>query len=584
LSHLLTCRVNNDGRGAANGGFGVRYIGNSQVWGINTYYDFRHTTRRSYNQYGLGLECLGRVFDFRINGYLPFGKKQSSYYDTKFDHFKGNSLILSRKRELSFKGANAEVGAHVKLAKHFYLYAATGPYFIDHGSRNAWGGELRIALDLTKYVRVEGNVSYDRIFKGIGQGQLSLNAPFGAKQKIHRRKTNSCSREIMLRHRAVQRVDRDEIIVVEKRRTHAVATDPATGLPLFFVFVNNTSHSLGTFESPFPTLTQAQANSAPGNIILVSSGNGSPYADQPITLQNNQKLWGTGISYRLHTQQGNVTIPIMSAFPTISASSATFVAVTLANGNEVAGLNFANIKNNSIVGGNSNLAAIGITNANIHDNFFSGVGEANIGLYNCSGVLQIANNQMTTPNDDVIDIANANFPINSNVTIANNTISGSGGTGISVEAEATSGQMYLTVTNNNVSGSASNNFTLSEDAGTAQNVCATVANNTFTNSVSGAGFLIINGSSGKFNVAVSGNTFTGNSTGGFEDITTGGTTCVSLNFNNSVNNSTNAGYFLRNVTGTLQVENLANISSNNIGTVTQSGTITSVPVGNCSCQ
>ena len=90
------------------------------------------------------------MFDFRINGYLPFGKKQSSYFDTKFDHFKGNSLILSRKREFAFKGANAEVGAHAKLANHIYLYAATGPYFIDHGSRNAWGGELRVALDLTK--------------------------------------------------------------------------------------------------------------------------------------------------------------------------------------------------------------------------------------------------------------------------------------------------------------------------------------------------------------------------------------------------------------------------------------------------
>ncbi len=88
------------------------------------------------------------------------------------------------------------------------------------------------------------------------------------------------------------------------------------------------------------------------------------------------------------------------------ALSRHFCAVTLANGNEVAGLKFANMKYNSIVGGNSNLAAIGITNANIHDNFFSGVGEANIGLSNYYGVLQIANNQMTTPNDDVIDIAN----------------------------------------------------------------------------------------------------------------------------------------------------------------------------------
>jgi hypothetical protein len=144
--------------------------------------------------------------------------------------------------------------------------------------------------------------------------------------------------------------------------------------------------------------------------------------------------------------------------------------------------------------------------------------------------------------------------------------------------------MYLTVTNNNVSGSASNNFSLTEDAGSGQNVCATVANNTFTNSQTGAGVLLINASSGLFDVNITENTFTGNSTGGFEAITTGGTICVSLNGNISVNNGVAVGYNFREIAGTLQVENFANISSNNVGSVSQTGTITSVPTGECTCQ
>ncbi|HEY5236078.1 MAG TPA: inverse autotransporter beta domain-containing protein, partial [Rhabdochlamydiaceae bacterium] len=308
----LRGHVFNDGKTAANAGFGVRYVGASQVWGINSYYDFRHTSHRNFNQYGLGLECLGRVFDFRINGYLPFGKKESSFYGAKFDYFKGHSLFLSQKKEYAFKGANAEVGYHAKVTDDINFYTAAGPYFIDHGSRNAWGGELRVAFDFTKYIRLEGNTSYDRIFKWIGQGQVSVNIPFGPRDRIHRKGSNSCAKQLMLRDRSLQRVDRDEIIVIEKRRSHTPAIDPATGLPFFFVFVNNTSHSSGTFESPYPTLTEAEANSAPGNIILVSSGSGAAYIDQPIVLKDNQKLWGTGLSYLLKTKQGSVTIPVLS--------------------------------------------------------------------------------------------------------------------------------------------------------------------------------------------------------------------------------------------------------------------------------
>ena len=50
----LRGHIFNDGRGAANGGFGVRYIGNSQVWGINTYYTF--DTQHAVAIINMGLE------------------------------------------------------------------------------------------------------------------------------------------------------------------------------------------------------------------------------------------------------------------------------------------------------------------------------------------------------------------------------------------------------------------------------------------------------------------------------------------------------------------------------------------------
>ncbi|HEY5235269.1 MAG TPA: inverse autotransporter beta domain-containing protein, partial [Rhabdochlamydiaceae bacterium] len=201
----LRGHVFNNGKLASNLGLGLRYTSLSRVWGINSYYDFRQNSHRNFNQYGFGLESLGRVWDFRINGYLPFGKKQSSYYDTHFGDFKGHYLYLSQKRVIAFKGANAEAGVHAKVSDNVTFYAAAGPYVIGHRARNAWGGEGRIAFDFTKYVRLEGNASYDRIFKGIVQGQLSINIPFGPRQSIAPEKPNSCSKQLMLCDRMLQR-------------------------------------------------------------------------------------------------------------------------------------------------------------------------------------------------------------------------------------------------------------------------------------------------------------------------------------------------------------------------------------------
>ncbi len=585
----LRGHVFNDGKWAANGGVGIRYVGSSQVWGINSYYDFRQTRHKDFNQYGLGLECLGRVFDFRINGYLPFGKKESRFYGTKFDHFEGNTLILSQKRDVAFKGANAEVGFHAKVSDGIKFYSAAGPYFIDHGSRNAWGGELRVAFDFTQYLRLEGNTSYDRIFKWIGQGQISVNIPFGSRDKIKRKGSNSCAKQLMLRDRALQRVDRDEIIVTEKRRTHATATDPATGLPFFFIFVNNTSHSSGTYESPYPTLTEAETNSAPGNIILVSSGNGSAYTNQFITLKDNQKLWGTGISYKLKTTEGTVKIPILSAFPTISTTVATS-AVTVGNNCEVAGLNFSNIMAPAILGGDITLNNLGITNTFIHNNIISNGADGGIVLYSCLGNLQIINNQLTDIHVNIIsngaiDIENQPLnvltsPVNSFVTIEGNTVSNSDFGNIHVYAGSPAGSLTLYMVNNNVHNiNATYGILVVNDQ--QQTVCGTLVNN--TSSDNGAGGLIVSASSGagptSYNVF--GNTFLGNTGNGFT-ITNHQTTCLSLQRNTSLNN-TASGYSLQNLAGPLQVENLAKVPSSNVGTISTIGTLTSVSAGACTC-
>ncbi len=225
----LRGHVFDNGKCAANAGLGLRYLACSHLWGVNAYYDYRNSSHEHYHQVAVGFETLGTVWDFRINGYLPVGEKESPRFNTSAS-FEGNFLIIRTSRTFAMKGANAEVGAHVDCYEKAPLYFAAGPYYLNAGGKTAWGGELRGRVDLfSRYFRIEVNTSYDSVFKWIGQAQWSVNIPFGGRSVV-----NGCSRDALLYERAVQPVDRFEIIPEVKRHIASPATDPATGEPWVF--------------------------------------------------------------------------------------------------------------------------------------------------------------------------------------------------------------------------------------------------------------------------------------------------------------------------------------------------------------
>lgn len=299
----------NDGKWAANAGMGVRYTSNV-VWGVNAYYDYRGTQHKKYNQIGIGFEVLDEKWDFRANGYFPVGRRRSHFYDTKFYGFEGHSMILSQKREFAMTGGNAEAGGYFHPCAHIDLYAAAGPYYFSGEGKNAAGGEGRLKATFWNYFALQASYSYDSVFRNIVQGEISFMIPLGAKQKITKRPQTSCSHEKALRDRAYQSVDRQEIIVTKRKRHKSVAIDPATGLPWVFYFVDNTSHSLGTFESPFNTLLAAENASSPNDVIYVFPGDGTDNGQNVgITLKNGQSLLGAGMPYAFATTKGTIGVP-----------------------------------------------------------------------------------------------------------------------------------------------------------------------------------------------------------------------------------------------------------------------------------
>jgi len=329
----------NDGKPAVNAGTGVRYISCSRVWGINAYYDYRKTNRQHYNQVAAGLESLGKVWDFRINGYLPVGGKSSPFWGHHFDHFKDNYAYLSGKKEFALKGANAEAAAHINITKNVDFTVASGPYYLTGHGATAWGGEARVEFDLFDYCRLEGFTSYDSNFRWTGQGQFSIVIPFGRKRKIQKKSCQSWSTALALAKRSVQPINRFEIIPVDRKKTKSKAIDPSTGKPYVFWFVNNTSHSKGTFESPFPTLIAAQNASGPNDVIYVFPGDGtSAGMDAGIVLKKNQRLYGAGLGYTLPTATGKMSIPPQAVgLPKLRASLGSPV-VTVADNNIISGL------------------------------------------------------------------------------------------------------------------------------------------------------------------------------------------------------------------------------------------------------
>jgi hypothetical protein len=193
-----------NGRPAANAGLGMRYVGH-RVWGLNGYYDYRKHDHHHYNQAAFGLESLGVTWDFRANGYFPVGSIKGHRFGLEFDHFQGNEMIISRRQDFAMKGGNAEVGVHVNSICKVPLYFAAGPYYFKNEHKHAWGGEGRMVMDYSDYLRLEASASYDRLFRGKAQGQISVIFPFGPRPELVRKRCDDCCRARWINQRAVQR-------------------------------------------------------------------------------------------------------------------------------------------------------------------------------------------------------------------------------------------------------------------------------------------------------------------------------------------------------------------------------------------
>lgn len=515
----------NNGYIATNVGIGLRTMSGERVYGVNAYYDYRNSQKKYYNQMGFGLETLGNFWDMRINGYLPVGKTTTAPYNQKLAGFQGHHMMLWQAYQFAMKGANAELGVHFGTSENFDFYAAAGPYyFTDHIRPHIWGGKGRVTCKFKEYVTIELSNSYDKMFHNRFQCQITLTLPFGGATPVQQR--DVCNKPDTIYARMVQPVERQEIIIVGCGKKRTAVIDSTTQKPFHFVFVNNTSNSQGTYESPYPTLALAQANSTIGDIIYVFPGDGTTKGmDTGITLQQDQKFWGSSIKHTLHTTQGDFIIPAQSD----SAPKMTNTAgdgITLAGRNEVSGFILTGVAGNGII--STHAQAIELSDCTIDQSELDHIHlEYNGGA---SGTATLKNLTLTNGDSGALFI-DATIP-SINCAVSNCIIQDNALTSIDFSAHKATVHFTNNTVERNVNSSSfrfddtsalvvsGNNFNSTSSVSEAPLViiantsplAATIAHNTISNNTCGAlRFILNNTDSAQINI--SNNTISHNDTG-----------------------------------------------------------------------
>jgi hypothetical protein len=441
----LRWHIFNDGQLAGNFGFGGRTIFPliNHVLGYYLYYDIRQEEQGlTVNQLSPGLELLGKRMEYRINTYFPVGGDESRSYQYKFHRFDNNRIRVQHKKRYAMSGVDGEVGGHITQSTNHDVYAGGGPYFFSADSNSFWGIQSRIYWRYHDYVSIEASYSYDHIFKNIFQGSVAFSYPFGPKLK---RTGDGCpdNHDLSL-SRAAFAPHRFEIPVVVIRKHSHAAMQPGTNQPITVWFVDNTSSSAGTYDSPFPTLAQAENVAGRNDIIYVFPGDGTTTGmNQGITLQDGQRLFGSGMPQYVKTSKGTIKIPAQT--PNAPHITGPSNVVNLGNGNEVAGFfitspagygvlgnpsNGMYVHNNVITTGVGGIGANGYGSLRVQNNVITGttlIGSTGVAISVISNQfanIDISNNQISNiQNGVLLQPVTVNQNASCNANISNNTIS-----------------------------------------------------------------------------------------------------------------------------------------------------------------
>ena len=380
-----------------------RYVeGLDRLFGVYSYYDNDQDSRNfRYEQVMIGAETLGNWWDLRANGYMVSGNNNNfisalgvsgnPYYVGHNIDFLGKQL-----RDQALSGVDIEAGIPLTPTTP-WLRGYSGAYGYRVGSGTTVGYRGRIEAMVSNDLTLGVMVSQDSIYGTNVNGTIDFKfSGFNPTRYFPNMTT---------RQRMLNPVQRNWRIATRTyvEDVNIAAINPETNKPYFITHVDNSNANPGdgTIENPYHNLTSAPQ----ADIILVHLGNATSVANAvtgSAVLTNNQRLLGDGVlsTVNLFAQYGNESISGIFNLPgTSNSGNYAYVknpagnAVTLANYNEVAGLNLIGSSGSAI----TNTAA-GSHNFYLHNLEIAGNGGKGIALTSASGIGIINNINVGTTN------------------------------------------------------------------------------------------------------------------------------------------------------------------------------------------
>ena len=435
------------------------------------------------HQVGVSASIKSERFDLIGNGYFPTGVQDNAIGDPNgIEYFFGNSIILEAGTDSALQGFDVTLRLRPKQLAHLNGFVDFGGYGYNSDLVDSFGGgRVRLGFQGARGLLVTVEVNHDNRFNTTGV--LQLGWIFGANAGGH-------GNEYSQQGRDLERTVRNDRIV-RFTEDPVLAIDPDTGLAFNVVHVNNNADAgveTGTAETPFATLAAAEANSSPGDIIFVDAGDGTDRnLDQGIVLQDDQRLFGSGAPILLGIQGGQNLLlnhDPDGLTPTIS-NAGDFAVVTLADDNEVAGINIDASGADFGIFGNGDGATIQqntVANANIDGFRFAGTGD-----------VTITSNTFNDNGRNGVFLLNQ-LDTTANISIVNNTANGNILDGIGL---LNFDPALLEITNNTTNNNLRHGLSLENYISSTDNPLNILGHTADSNAVSG---VVLNGGSGNLNI------------------------------------------------------------------------------------
>ncbi|MFA6409266.1 MAG: hypothetical protein WCW01_03730 [Gammaproteobacteria bacterium] len=309
---------------------GYRQIINNRIWGGYIFTTYSQTNNH-LNTWLLnpGIESLGSTWDFRINGYLPFSKRnfdQTSVTsnwgfnleDYQYVHFSGNDMYdrwitdTCNNREETGVGLDAEVGRTIPWVKNLKAYVGGYHFATTHlGPIN--GASARLTYDMNNHLALEAKYTYDNDKKNVAM--LGLRLTLGGINKEDKNSFGISGRLLdPIEHNMATAAKGNAAPTIAKAETiRTVGAETASSNSVYFVGTGTTTSSKnvphqGTAEDPYTNIMDIEGIDSPSPIIFLSQGTYdlSEISGLKLELPPNFHLFGWHIQDTYDGVQGRI--------------------------------------------------------------------------------------------------------------------------------------------------------------------------------------------------------------------------------------------------------------------------------------